>query len=148
MFGRQQRRHSIIDTLVGINSRVNGDLFFEGGCHVDGTVKGNITADPDSNSALSISEDALVEGGVAVPFVMLNGIVRGDVFANQRVELGPTARVIGNVYYNLIEMAIGAEINGKLIHQPDGQVPLLEQISDDIEVPASATAVAGTKTGH
>jgi len=144
MFGRQQRRHSIIDTLVGINSRVNGDLFFEGGCHVDGTVKGDITADPDSNSALSISEDALVEGGVAVPFVMLNGIVRGDVFANQRVELGPTARVIGNVYYNLIEMAIGAEINGKLIHQPDGQVPLLQQTSDEIEVPASVTAVAGT----
>jgi len=144
MFGRQPRRHSIIDTLVGINSRVNGDLFFEGGCHVDGTVKGNVTADPESNSALSISEDALVEGGVAVPFVMLNGIVRGDVIANQRVELGPTARVIGNVYYNLIEMAIGAEINGKLIHQPDGQVPLLEQTSDDIDVPASATAVAGT----
>lgn len=144
MFGRQQRRHSIIDTLVGINSRVNGDLFFEGGCHVDGTVKGNVTADPESNSALSISEDALVEGGVAVPFVMLNGIVRGDVIANQRVELGPTARVIGNVYYNLIEMAIGAEINGKLIHQPDGHVPLLEKTSDDIEVPASATAVAGT----
>ena len=144
MFGRQPRRHSIIDTLVGINSRVNGDLFFEGGCHVDGTVKGNVTADPESNSALSISEDALVEGGVAVPFVMLNGIVRGDVFANQRVELGPTARVIGNVYYNLIEMAIGAEINGKLIHQPDGQVPLLEQTSDDIDVPVSATAVAGT----
>ncbi len=144
MFGRQQRRHSIIDTLVGINSKVNGDLFFEGGCHVDGTVKGNVNADPDSNSALSISENALVEGRVVVPFVMLNGIVRGDVFANQRVELGPTARVIGNVYYNLIEMAIGAEINGKLIHQPDGQVPLLEQTSDDIEVPASAAAVAGT----
>ena len=144
MFGRQHRRHSVIDTLVGKNSRVNGDLFFEGGCHIDGTVKGNVTGDPDSNSALSISEEALVEGGVAVPFVILNGIVRGDVFANQRVELGPTARVIGNVYYNLIEMAIGAEINGKLIHQPDGQVPLLEKISDDIEVPASASAVAGT----
>ncbi len=141
MFGRQQRRHSIIDTLVGINSRVNGDLFFEGGCHVDGTVKGNISADPDSNSALSLSENALVEGCVVVPYVMLNGIVRGDVFAKQRVELGPTARVIGNVYYNLIEMAIGAEINGRLIHQPDGQVPLLEQTSDDIEVPASAPAV-------
>ena len=144
MFGRQHRRHSVIDTLVGKNSRVNGDLFFEGGCHIDGTVKGNVTADPESNSALSISEDALVEGGVAVPFVMLNGIVRGDVIANQRVELGPTARVIGNLYYNLIEMAIGAEINGKLIHQPDGQVPLLEQTSDDIEVPVSATAVVGT----
>ena len=53
--------------------------------------------------------------------------MKGDVFASQRVELGATARVIGNVYYNLIQMAEGAEINGKLIHQPEGQVPLLEQ---------------------
>ncbi len=144
MFGRKQRRHTIIDTLVGPNSRVSGDLFFEGGCHVDGTIKGNVRADPESYSTLSISEDAIVEGGVSVPFVILHGIVRGDVFANQRVELGPTARVIGNVYYNLIEMAIGAEINGKLIHQPKGQVPLLEQSSDGIEVPASAAAATGT----
>jgi cytoskeletal protein CcmA (bactofilin family) len=144
MFGRKQRRHSVIDTLVGPNSRVNGDLFFEGGCHVDGTVKGNVSADSDSNSALSVSEDAIVEGGVTVPYVVLNGIVRGDVFANQRVELGPTARVIGNVYYNLIEMAIGAEINGKLVHQPQGQVPLRTRNSEDIDVPANAAAATGT----
>lgn len=129
MFGRKQRRHSVIDTLVGSNSKVSGDLFFSGGCHVDGAVKGSVTADADSNSALSISEDGSVEGGVSVPYVVLNGIVRGDVVASQRVELGPTARVIGNVYYNLIEMAIGAEINGKLVHQPEGRVPLLEQES-------------------
>ncbi len=144
MFGRKQRRHSVIDTLVGPNSKVTGDLFFAGGCHVDGVVKGNVSADPDSNSALSISENAIVEGGVTVPYVVLNGIVRGDVFANQRVELGPTARVIGNVYYNLIEMAIGAEINGKLVHQPDGQVPLRTRNSDDIDVPAGAAAVIGS----
>lgn len=128
MFGRKkQRRHSIVDTLVGSNSKVNGDLNFTGGCHIDGVVKGSVNADPESNSALSISEDGTVEGGVTVPYVVLNGIVRGDVVASQRVELGPTARVIGNVYYNLIEMAIGAEINGKLVHQPEGQVPLIEQ---------------------
>ncbi len=144
MFGRKQRRHSIIDTLVGPNSRVNGDLFFAGGCHIDGTVKGNVSADSTSNSALSISEDAIVVGGVTVPFVVLNGIVRGDVFANQRVELGPTARVIGNVYYNLIEMAIGAEINGKLVHQPDGQVPLRTRTTDDVEVPSNAATATST----
>ena len=63
MFGRKQRRHSIIDTLVGPNSRINGDLVFAGGCHIDGTVKGNVSADSESDSALSISEDAIVEGG-------------------------------------------------------------------------------------
>lgn len=129
MFGRKTHMESRIDTLVGPNSRVNGDLAFEGRCHVDGTVKGSVSADPESHSALSIAEDGTVEGGVTVPHVVLNGVVRGDVVASQRVELGPTARVIGNVYYNLIEMAIGAEINGKLVHQPGGRVPLLEQTS-------------------
>jgi len=127
MFGRKQRRHTVVDTLIGSSTKVSGDLNFEGGCHVDGTVKGNVSADLESNSALSVSEDGSVEGGVSVPYVVLHGIVRGDVCASHRVELGPTARVIGNVYYNLIEMAIGAEINGKLVHQPEGQVPLLEQ---------------------
>ncbi len=144
MFGRKKRRHSVIDTLVGPNSRVNGDLFFKGGCHVDGTIKGNVSADSDSDSALSISEDAIVEGGVTVPYVVLNGIVRGDVFAHQRVELGPTARVIGNVYYNLIEMAIGAEINGKLVHQPDGQVPLRTRTNEEMEVLTNAATATGT----
>jgi len=127
MFKKKQSSHSgVVDTLVGSNSQVNGDLHFTGGCHVDGTVKGNVIADSDSQSALSISENGTVEGGVTVPHVVLHGIVRGDVTAGQRVELGPTARVIGNVYYNLIKMAIGAEINGKLVHQPEGQVPLLD----------------------
>lgn len=140
MFGRKQRKHSVIDTLVGPNTRVNGDLHFEGGCHIDGTVKGSVSADPDTNSAVSISEEGGVEGGVTVSYVVLNGIVRGDVYANQRVELGPTARVIGNVYYNLIEMAIGAEINGKLVHQPDGKVPLPDRSSGEIESPVKVVS--------
>jgi len=143
MFGWKNRKHSVVDTLVGPNSRVNGDLHFEGGCHIDGTVKGSVSADSDSSSALSISEDGGIEGGVMVPYVVLHGIVRGDVYASQRVELGPTARVIGNVYYNLIEMAIGAEINGKLVHQPAGQVPLLERTSSAVESPVK---VVGSST--
>ena len=139
MLGRKQRRHTVVETLVGSNTRISGDLHFTGGCHIDGTVNGNVTADPESQAALSISEEGNVDGGVTVPYVVLNGIVRGDVFASQRVELGPTARVIGNVYYNLIEMAIGAEINGKLVHQPEGQVPLLEQTARIDESAALAT---------
>ena len=144
MLGRKQRKDKGVETIVGPNTQINGDMQFEGWCHVDGTVNGNLTADPDSNSHLSVSEDASVDGGVTVPNVQLNGIVRGDVFANQRVELGPTARVIGNVYYNLIEMAIGAEINGKLVHQPHGQVQLLEQTA---RIDKTAATVSIVKEG-
>ena len=85
---------------------------------------------------MSLAEGGTIDGGVTVPYVLLEGIVKGDVFANQRVVLGKTARVVGNVYYNLIEMAIGAEINGKLVHQPEGQVPLLEQTAKSDETAA------------
>ncbi len=117
MFGGKKRKSTVVDTLVGRNSKVQGDIQFSGGFHVDGVIQGNIEAEPDSSSILSISEDGMVEGSVSVPHVILNGTVKGDVNARERVELGANARVIGNVYYNLIEMAIGAEVNGKLIHE-------------------------------
>ena len=127
MFRKSQQAQKGVETLVGPETKISGDVFFRGHCHVDGVVRGNVSADPDTGSVLSIADTGTVDGGVTVPFIVLNGIVKGDVFASQRVELGSTARVVGNVYYNLIQMAEGAEINGKLVHQPEGQVPLLEQ---------------------
>jgi cytoskeletal protein CcmA (bactofilin family) len=120
MFGKKTRHQPAINTLVGADTRVHGDVEFSGGCLVDGYVKGNVKAVKDEHATLSISERGCVEGSVMVPHVMLNGTVKGDVRATERVELGPRARVIGNVQYKLIEMAIGAEVNGKLIHESEG----------------------------
>ena len=75
MFSKKQRRHTVVETLIGSNSKLHGDLHFKGGCHIDGTVKGNVTADPDTDSALSISDIGDVDGGVTVPYIVLNGIV-------------------------------------------------------------------------
>jgi cytoskeletal protein CcmA (bactofilin family) len=107
-----------IDTLIGAGTRIIGDVHFSGGFHIDGHIKGNVDALPDSGATLSVSDEGIIEGSVAVPNVILNGTVRGDILAHDRVELGATARVTGNVYYGLIEMEMGAEINGKLIHEP------------------------------
>ncbi|MEL6449110.1 MAG: polymer-forming cytoskeletal protein [Pseudomonadota bacterium] len=123
MLGKNKRKNVSIETLVGAASRVSGDLHFTGASHIDGIVNGGVIADSDETSTLSVSENGEIHGNVQVPNVVLNGLVKGDVIANERVELGPTARVIGNVYYNLIEMAIGAEINGKLVHQRDATAP-------------------------
>ena len=119
MLGKKARSQVPIGTLVGAETRVHGDIEFTGGCHVDGYVMGNVRARNDDNSVLSISERGCIEGAVVVAHVVLNGTVKGDVRATQRVELGPKARVIGNVQYKLIEMSIGAEVNGKLIHESE-----------------------------
>jgi cytoskeletal protein CcmA (bactofilin family) len=117
MFNRAKPKTHRIDTLIGAGTRIIGDVQFTGGFHVDGHIKGNVDAPPDSGATLSVSDSGVVEGSVAAPNVVLNGAVRGDILAHERVELGATAKVTGNVYYALIEMEMGAEINGKLIHE-------------------------------
>lgn len=117
----RKRKTTRIDTLVGQHSVVTGDVKFSGGLHVDGTIKGNVIAESDGRSMLSLSEQGTIEGEVSVPFVVLNGVVVGDVQGGEHVELASKARITGNVYYNLIEMAIGAEVNGKLVHSPAGE---------------------------
>ena len=116
MFGIKGRSKGTIQTLIGDGTRIKGDLRFEGGCHIDGVVDGSVIADKDPDAVLSISENGFVDGSVRVPRVHLDGKVQGDVFASEKVELGATAKVNGNVHYELLEMTAGAEINGKLIH--------------------------------
>jgi cytoskeletal protein CcmA (bactofilin family) len=116
MFGKWRKAVSI-QTLIGEDTRIEGDLRFEGGCHIDGLVNGSVTGGNDPEAYLSVSENGRVQGNVNVPRLGLSGTVDGDVVVSDRAELGPTARVNGNVHYNLIEIAAGAEINGQLIHE-------------------------------
>jgi cytoskeletal protein CcmA (bactofilin family) len=106
-----------IDTLIGAKSRINGDVEFVGGLHLDGHINGNVKSEPGSGATLSVSEQGCIEGSVVVTNIVLNGLVKGDIDAGDRVELGPKARVLGSVHYTTIETAVGAQINGKLIHR-------------------------------
>jgi cytoskeletal protein CcmA (bactofilin family) len=121
MFGKKKGFSSArIDTLVGQGTEINGDLVFTGGLHVDGKINGNVIAEDGSSAILILSEFGRIEGEVRAPNMVLNGEIVGDVYGSTRVELAPKSRIKGSVYYNLIEMAIGAEVNGGLVHQPQG----------------------------
>ena len=117
MFKRKQSKNEKIDTLIGAKTRINGDVEFTGGFHLDGYINGNVTGELAAGAFLSVSEQGCIEGSVIASNIILNGIVKGDIEAADRVELGPKARVLGNVYYTTIETAVGAQINGKLIHR-------------------------------
>ena len=118
MFGKKSLRPTSIQTLIGESAHIEGNLNFDGGCHVDGVVLGSVGGSKDTDAFLSVSEQGRIQGDVDVPRLALSGTVEGNVVVTDRAEFGPTAKVVGDVYYNLIEIAAGAEINGKLIHQP------------------------------
>ena len=115
MFKRKQNKPVKIDNLIGPKTRINGDVEFAGGFHLDGYINGNVKG--AAGGALSVSEQGCIEGSVIVTNIVLNGIVKGDIEASDRVEMGPKARVLGSVHYTTIETAVGAQINGKLIHR-------------------------------
>ncbi len=119
-------KNAKIDTLIGQHTEIAGDVVFNGGLHVDGKIKGNVVAEGEGTAVLTLSERGVVEGEVRVPNVVLNGTVIGDVHALQHIELAAQARVTGNVYYNLIEMAMGAEVNGSLLHRGEMDPPVLK----------------------
>ncbi len=139
MFGKKKGFNAArIDTLVGQGTEINGDLVFSGGLHVDGTIKGNVSVEEGGTALLILSEFGKIEGKVTVPNMVLNGEIIGDVYGSTRVELAPKARVKGSVYYNLIEMAIGAEVNGGLVHEPNG-TGLPKRLEDKSERMSSAS---------
>ena len=130
MIGKKKRTAKI-DSLIGQNTEIQGDLIFNGGLHVDGKIKGNVIGD-DKFALLTVSDQGMIEGEVRVANVILNGSVIGDVHAIERIELATNARVNGNVFYNLIEMAIGAEVNGKLVHRAvDEEKPALTHMKEE-----------------
>jgi cytoskeletal protein CcmA (bactofilin family) len=104
-----------IDTLIGKAARVHGDIDYQGGMHLDGQVVGNVRSDGARDSSLAVSESGAIQGSVDVPNVVLQGTVKGDIRARERLVLGATARVEGDVYYGIIEMTVGAQIIGKLV---------------------------------
>ena len=122
MFGQGRKeaaKGAAVNSIIGQQSRVEGDIHFSGSLHVDGVIKGNIIAEDGSPSVLTVSEHGSIEGGVQVATVILNGTVSGDIRSDERIELASGAKVNGDVYYHLIEMAMGAQVNGSLIHREE-----------------------------
>ncbi|MFQ5469894.1 MAG: polymer-forming cytoskeletal protein [Gammaproteobacteria bacterium] len=122
--GNKAQTHKV-DTLIGENTVIQGDLVFKGGLHVDGKINGNVIADGESSTVLVLSNKGAIEGEVRVPYQVINGSITGDLHSLVCVELASNARVKGNVYYNKIEMAMGAEVNGNLVHLDEAEKPLL-----------------------
>jgi cytoskeletal protein CcmA (bactofilin family) len=119
-------------TLISPGTTVKGDITFTGHLDIEGAVMGCIQAEPGQEAILRIVEGGKVSGEVKVPHAMINGKVEGDIHATERLELAERAVVDGDVYYNLIEMAVGAKVNGGLRHTSN--------VADDLAAKREARA--------
>jgi cytoskeletal protein CcmA (bactofilin family) len=117
MFGKKGRNPAnTIDSLIGPNTLIRGDVEFSGCLRIDGHIKGNVTASKGEASTLVVTESGKIEGEVHATHVVLDGTIQGPVDVSDFLELQPKARIIGDVRYKQIEIHLGATIDGKLEH--------------------------------
>ena len=131
MWGSNKIKSSKIETLIGQSIVVNGDVKFNGGLHLDGKIVGSVTAEAGEHSVLVVSERGCIEGDVDVSYAIINGTVKGNVYASEKLELSAKARIIGDVHYNLLEMASGSEVNGQMFHDKRDKKLLEHQVKKE-----------------
>lgn len=117
MFNKKHSKpQNRIDTLIGAGSVISGNISFSGGMRIDGEINGNITAMLGKPSTLVLSEQGSVKGDVNVTHLVVNGEICGAVTASEYLELHAKARVTGDVNYKILEIQVGAVLEGRLIN--------------------------------
>ncbi len=109
-----------LESLVGSGTIFRGDVEFSGVLRVEGKVIGGVWGTGPGVTRLWIEDDASIEGDVRVDQAYIDGLVLGSVRSLGFLELGPNARILGNVYYAHLEIQLGASVGGQLVHEESG----------------------------
>ena len=122
-------------TLISSETTVKGDITFTGQLDVEGTIEGSIQAG-SGDAVLRVVFGGRVSGEIKVPHATVNGKIEGDIHSSERLVLAEQAAIDGDVYYNLIEMSVGAKVNGGMRHS--------SSVADDLAAKREAKAAEST----
>ena len=102
-------------TVLGPDASLKGELTFEKGLRIHGRVDGKI----QTPGRLHIAREAKVQADVEAGAIIIDGEVRGNLMAHDRVELKQTARYEGDLVATKLVVEEGASFNGHVTVGPD-----------------------------
>jgi cytoskeletal protein CcmA (bactofilin family) len=104
-----------VNTIIGVDSVVNGDITAGGFTRVDGDLRGDLSA----KGRVVVGERARMRSDVSGTFVTVGGVVQGDVLASERLVVLSTGLILGNVLTRRIQADRGCLIHGQITVLPD-----------------------------
>ena len=132
---------SKINTLIGPDISILGEIKYEGVIHIEANVEGSLVANKKKDSKLFINQSSFIRGSVDALNVAINGTVHGNVYVYGLIQLGADAVIKGDIYYKSIEMEVGAKIDGRLVVCDSDEKIELYKI--DIESKGNSTTIKG-----
>jgi cytoskeletal protein CcmA (bactofilin family) len=100
-----------INTIIGVNTSVSGDLETGGFTRVDGNVRGNVTV----KGRVVIGEAARMKGNVIGTAITIGGVVYGNVLASEGLVILSSALIMGDIITRRIQANEGCLIHGKIV---------------------------------
>ena len=106
-------------TLIATDAELVGDITFSSQLVVNGLLRGTTTAE-EPGASMTVSPSGRVVGDIRAPSVLIHGRVDGTVYALERLEIADGAIIQGDLHYSVLQMHMGASVQGRLIHSvPD-----------------------------
>ena len=102
-------------TLIASDAELVGDITFSSQLVVNGLLRGSITA-KESGASMTVSPSGRVVGDVRAPTVLIHGRVDGTVYSLEHLEIADGATIQGDLHYTVLQMHMGASVQGRLIH--------------------------------
>lgn len=102
-------KDGVLNGFVGNGTVMSGEAVFKGMLRVDGTLTGRVTSD---DGTLLVGTNGQVDANIKVSIATIHGTVNGDIVATKKLELGRSAKVVGNVQTPALVIEQGAVFEG------------------------------------
>jgi len=99
-----------INTIIGPNTNVTGDVEAGGFTRIDGSIRGEVKA----KGRVVIGERARMKGNLSGTNITVGGVVFGNIIADGHLVILSTAVVIGDIITRRIQADDGCFVNGKV----------------------------------
>ncbi|HTX73659.1 MAG TPA: polymer-forming cytoskeletal protein [Rectinemataceae bacterium] len=104
-------RDSLVNSIIGSGSAVDGDIDIDGLLRIDGDVRGSIRA----TGKIVVGSSGRVEASIRARSAIIGGVVKGDVYVSEWLRILSGGVVVGNVFAPRFEAEDGTVIHGDLV---------------------------------
>ena len=113
-------------TLIATDAELVGDILFSSQLVVNGVLRGSTSAE-ELGASMTVSSGGHVIGDIRVPVVLIHGRVDGTVYALEHLEIAEGAVIQGDLHYKVLQMHMGASVQGRLIYSVPEKVLAVEE---------------------
>lgn len=131
----RQIKEGALSGFVGVTTVLTGEVTFKGMLRVDGHLTGTVMTE---KGTLIVSSGGIVDADIAVAIAKINGTIHGDVIATERIEMGRTAHVHGNIETPTLMIEPGAIFEGHCHMRQPQQEAARAVVAKQSPLPAAA----------